>query len=112
MTTDSAAEAANDRIEAFNAEACGLEPIDGGDQVASGDDPADPGAPVFDPANGSIRDQTVALFVSRGFTEDEAGCLFDNMDLQDPELATNQESLLALVEACDLDLERLAGLGG
>lgn len=110
---DDAAEVANDRVEAFNVEHCGFVPSDDG---ADGGD-ADPttatdDAPVFDPADGSVRDQTIALLESRGFTAEEAGCLFDNMNLDDPNLANDQEALLALVETCDIDLQRLAGLGG
>lgn len=106
---DGASEAADDRIEAFNAEACGIPPMA---DAAADDETASADGPVLDPADGPVRDQTIALLVERGFTEAEAACLFDNIDLNDPDLSTDQEALLALIATCDLDLERLSGLGG
>ncbi len=99
---------ADDRIEAFNAEHCGFT-VDATDDAVA--DPTDDGR-VFDPADGPLRDQSIALLVEEGFTEDEAACIFDNIDLSDPNLVNDEEELLALVVTCDLDVERLAGLGG
>jgi hypothetical protein len=109
---------ADDRIAAFNAEHCGFpDRTADGDaagevaDAAGGDGEVDDGE-VFDPADGPLRDQSIALLVEEGFTEEEAGCIFDNIDLTDPDLANDEERLLELVVTCDLDVERLSGLDG
>lgn len=106
-----ASSAANDRIEEYNAERCGLT-LPGGEDGEDGDPGGHTDGPVFDPADGPVRDQTIALLVDEGFTEDEAACLFDHIDLSDPDFATDEERLVQLVETCGLDVERLMELGG
>lgn len=99
IVADGGADEANSRIAAFNADRCGLEAVE--------DVPAT--APVDREA---LRERAIEVFVEQGFTETEAACLFDNMDLDDPNLATDDEAMLELIQVCDLDLERLSGAGG
>ena len=93
-------EEANARIDAFNARACGLDPIE---------QEAEPTSSIDGEA---IREQAIQVFVDQGFTQEEAACLFDNLDLDDPDLATDEEAMFELIQVCDLDLERLAGTMG
>lgn len=99
IVTDDGADEANARIAAFNADRCGFEPVDD----VAGSTPVDRDA---------LREQAIDVFVEQGFTAAEAACLFDNMDLDDPDLATDDEAMLELIQICDLDIERLAGTSG
>lgn len=106
FTTGADAAEAKARVDAFNLEACGIEPVAEDADVDAGAD-----VPAID--RETLRDQAIAIFVEQGFTAEEAACLFDNMDLDDPGLATDETAMLALVERCELDLERLgATVGG
>lgn len=90
----------SERVDAYNVEVCGLEP----------DEPSLTGnGSAVDPADGPIRDQLIETLVERGFTVEEAGCVIDNVDVSDPQRMADQAVLLALVETCGIDLERLAG---
>ena len=103
---DGSIEAANDRIEQYNVQVCGFDPA-GLDDVDSGDDDA-----AFDPAAGTIREQVIAGLVDEGFTADEAECLFDTIDFDDPGLLADTEALIGLFSECGIGIERLAELGG
>ncbi|HEY5664895.1 MAG TPA: hypothetical protein VIS05_12765 [Ilumatobacter sp.] len=95
-------DAAGDRIDRYNQDVCGM-PVD--------DEPdTDDGA--FDPGAGTIGDQIVDLFVSVGFTQAEAECLFDNIDFTDPEATNDLDQIIPVFELCGIDLARLAELGG
>ena len=48
----------------------------------------------------------------QGFTAEEAGCIFDGFDFTDPTFADDMEAIVAVFAACDIDLARLAELGG
>ena len=53
------------------------------------------------------------MFTQLGLTDAEAQCLADNVDPTDSAvLEGDQAAILALFEACDIPLERLAELGG
>ena len=98
---DASTQAANDNIDAYNEQVCGM--------TVSGDS-SDDGS--FDPSAGTIREQTIAELVNQGFTEEEAGCIFDGFDFTDPGFADDMEAIVAVFTACDIDLARLAELGG
>lgn len=100
---DAEMQAASDTIDAYNAEVCGI-PIDTGDD---GDDDS-----AFDPSAGTIRDQAVGELVNQGFTQEEAECIFDKLDLSDPNLGEDPNEMLVIFEECGIGLERLAELGG
>jgi hypothetical protein len=69
-------------------------------------------APVFDPS-GSIRDQFVDHLVGCGFTADEAGCLFDHIKFDDPDVAAGDpEAMVPAFEACSIDPSRVVEIGG
>jgi hypothetical protein len=99
---DGSIQAANERIEQYNVQVCGFDP--------AGLDAGDGGG--FDPAAGTIREQVIAELVSQGFTTDEAECLFDKIDFDDPDLLADTEALIALFSECGIGIERLAELGG
>jgi hypothetical protein len=61
----------------------------------------------------SLRDQFVAYLASCGFTAEEAGCLFDNLDFGDPAVASGQsEPIVAAFDVCGIDQSRAAEIGG
>lgn len=93
-----------DEIGVYNEAVCGI-PADG----PSDDDVDDSD---FDPSAGSIRDQTVAQLVVQGFTQQEAECIFDQIDLTDPDLASDMNVIIEVFEICEIDLARLAELAG
>lgn len=67
----------------------------------------------FDPTNGTIRDQMIAQFQAIGLTADEARCLADNLDFNDPEVQSGDiGAMLAVFGECDIDIDRLTELGG
>lgn len=101
VTTD--LEAAGDRIEEYNERVCGI-PADDED-TASADT-------IFDPGEGTVREQIIEQFVSSGFTEEEAECLADNIDFNDPAFSEGDVgAMMELFETCGLDMERLTELG-
>ena len=69
-------------------------------------------SPAFDP-NGSLRDQFVAYLVGCGFTQSESACLFEHLDFEDPAvLAGDPNAMLPAFEACNIDTDRMAEIGG
>lgn len=103
----------NANIDAFSERECG-QPFGSADDDADTGDTGDTGDDGdFDPAAGTIREQLVQQFVAIGLTPDEANCLADNADFSDEAvLAGDEAAVLALFEACNIPLERLAELGG
>ncbi len=104
---DTDIEAASGRIGAYNEAVCGI-PDDDADDTTAGADHSDPND--FDPTAGSIRDQTIAEFTANGFSQQEAECMFDNIDFTDPTLGTDMSVIVSVFELCDIDLARLAEL--
>ncbi len=98
---DAATQAANERIDAYNEQVCGM---------TASDDSADDGS--FDPGAGTIREQTIAELVNQGFTPDEAGCIFDGFDFTDPDFADDMAAIVGVFADCGIDLARLAELSG
>jgi hypothetical protein len=98
---------ANDNIELYNEQVCGTPAgVDSGETVLGADNGG------FDPGAGTIRDQAVAEFVNSGFTEQEASCIFDNLDFTDPAVGDDTNAIVAVFDLCAIDLARLAELGG
>jgi hypothetical protein len=98
---DDSTQVANDNIDAYNEQVCGM---------TASYDSADDGS--FDPSAGTIREQTIAELVNEGFTPEEAGCIFDGFDFTDPDFADDMEAIVGVFADCDIDLARLAELGG
>jgi hypothetical protein len=98
---DASTQTANDNIDLYNEQVCGM---------SASQDSSDGGS--FDPGAGTIREQTIAELVRQGFTAEEAGCIFDGFDFTDPTFADDMEAIVAVFAACDIDLARLAELGG
>jgi hypothetical protein len=97
-------QSASERVDAYNVEVCGLEPD------AESDDDGSAGG--FDPSAGPIRDQLIATFVEQGFTETEAACVIDTVDVTDAAQLRDEQTLVELVETCGIDLERVQGVTG
>ena len=102
LEEDAESEAAEANIEAYNEAACGIANVDQPDE--------DPSS--FDPLGGTVRDQAIAELVATGFTDAEATCVFDNLDFTDPEASADPAVIMGVFEACEIDLDRLAELGG
>lgn len=111
-------EVAGDNIDDYTVETCGREfgsdDSDGSDSdagEAGGDDADDGGSDVFDPANGTIREQLVTQFESIGLNTDEASCIADNLDFADPAVQSGDiASMLDLFDECGISMDRLLEL--
>ncbi len=80
--------------------------------VAATTTPACSQSPAFDP-NGSLRDQFVTYLVGCGFSPSESACLFEHLDFEDPAvLAGDPDAMLPAFEACNIDTDRMAEIGG
>jgi hypothetical protein len=107
--SDAIMQTASDNIEAYNEQVCGI--------VADANITTDVTVPDgsgndFDPGAGTIRDQAIAELVASGFTEAEASCIFDNLDFTNPELANDMTAIVGVFDLCEIDLARLAEIGG
>ena len=101
IASDPKFEAADENLDAFFFNVCN-----------QGDDPAlDEDEDEDDSiGDGTLRDQLITSLVATGFTEEEAECITENIDvlgddLQDP------EQLFALITTCGISPERLGQLG-
>ena len=101
---DGSIDAANAEIGRYNEAVCGIVAGPAGGDTATGEG--------FDPGAGTIREQAIAELVATGFTEQEAGCIFDRLDFTDPEIANDVSAMAAVFDACGIDLARIAELGG
>jgi hypothetical protein len=101
---DGSIDAANAEIGRYNEAVCGIVAGPAGGDTAPGEG--------FDPSAGTIREQAIAELVGTGFTEQEAGCIFDQLDFTDPELANDLAAMAAVFDTCGIDLARIAELGG
>ncbi|MGI9646465.1 MAG: hypothetical protein ACR2O6_14260 [Ilumatobacteraceae bacterium] len=113
LSDEAANDAAQAALDEYSVRECG-QPFgleDGsGDTASSGDD-GDSGD--FDPTAGTLREQLITQFVTIGFTQAEAECIADGVDPSDSDiLAGDEGAIIALLEACDIPLSRLAELGG
>ena len=111
---DPEAEAASERIEAYN-EQCGIADDDVTDD---GDATDDTGADSDDgdtlTGEGTIRDELLRQFTAMGMSEDQANCLVDNLDMEEVAAsgADNPSMFLDLFETCDINLAELTPPGG
>jgi hypothetical protein len=101
LDTDMPAAAA--AIEAYNLAECG---------IVANDEPAGEPGDVFDPNAGSVRQQAVARFVEQGFTEDEANCLVEQIDLAPAGASSATIAPAEAFASCGITAERLRELGG
>ncbi len=106
---DAIMQAASDNIEVYNEQVCGITADGSGntDDTTPGSSGND-----FDPGAGTIREQATAELVASGFTEAEASCIFDNLDFTDPALADDMTAIVGVFDLCEIDLARLAEIGG
>ena len=113
---------AGDNIQQYLEDECGLEPDDDDDSIddfadpTDGDD-SDDGDDLLDtdlPEGGTIRDVMIDSLESSGFSADEAGCLADQLgdDLSAFSNPDDPSAILGLFDQCNIDLARLAELGG
>ena len=108
---DGAVAAANDRIESYNEQVCGIVIDDdpAPDDTTLADEAGD--GVAFDPAAGTLREQVIAEFVSQGFSVEESECLLDGIDFTDPALFNDVDALVAVFVECGVSLERLVAFG-
>lgn len=82
------------------------------DEEPAGDDAADSGDDFEMPEGGDMTGVIAQALVSAGFTEDEAACLAQEMDIEAMAELTDPTQGMEFFEACDIDMSRLAELGG
>ena len=104
-------ELANYNIEAYNFAECGFGP-DPGPAPAISDDgtvEGDDDGPGFD---GTIREQALQGLFEAGFNAEEANCIFESMDLTNPNGSNDAAAVLAVFAGCGISLDRLGQLAG
>ncbi|MCU0259720.1 MAG: hypothetical protein MUE78_01750 [Ilumatobacteraceae bacterium] len=128
------AEEASANIEEFNETECGIPASGSSDESGSSDDTVADDSTGDDstgddssgddstgddsssgtlPESGSIRDMLVQQFTAIGLTEEEATCIADKVDINDPAMTSGDPTaMLDLFEECGIDMARLAELGG
>lgn len=62
--------------------------------------------------DGTIRDQAVLGLTQAGFTEAEATCILESLDISDPAAFQDTTALFNVFTDCGISLDRLAQLGG
>jgi hypothetical protein len=120
-TLDADLDAASDKLDAYTETNCGRS-FSGGDETdtgVAGDDTVDTSGDAvddsgdFNPGDGTIREQLVAQFVSIGLANEEAECIADKLDFNDPAVQSGDiAAMLGVFEECGIGLDRLAELGG
>jgi hypothetical protein len=106
---DGSIQEANDRIEQYNQQVCGIPIDDEGDDTTLDEDVD---GPDFDLTSGTIRQQIIDELVLQGFTADEAECIIDEIDFADPASLDDRDAIIDVFAACEISLERLAELAG
>ncbi|MAT04184.1 MAG: hypothetical protein CL424_03960 [Acidimicrobiaceae bacterium] len=96
--------AAQEAIRTFNSEQCGIE-FDEDDELDDADDDD------FSFSDGSLRDQFIGQLVGSGFTEEEAACIFGEMDFSASASMDDPDVLLPIFETCGIDVDRLEEIG-
>jgi hypothetical protein len=121
---DPEADAASERIDAYNEAECGIEsdlddsPDDSSDVTDDTGDTDD--ADVTDDSDadtdddvlsgeGTIRDELLRQFGALGMTDEQANCMVDNLDMDEVAAtgADDPSMFLDLFETCDIDLTQL-----
>ena len=123
LTLEADLDAASEKLDAYTETNCGRSFSSGEDTDtdtgvagdgtvdASGDAVDDSGD--FNPGDGTIREQLVAQFVSIGLANEEAECIADKLDFNDPAVQSGDiAAMLGVFEDCGIGLDRLAELGG
>lgn len=117
-------DAAGDNIDVYTERECGRSfgvnsttdtsvGDDTSDEADDADTSDDAGDADFDPANGTLREQLIVQFESIGLDTDEATCIADNLDFDDPAVQSGDiGAMLGVFEDCGIGLDRLAELGG
>ena len=108
---DPEADAASERIDAYNEAECGIEsdlddPTDDSDDVTDDTDDADDDVLS---GEGTIRDELLRQFEALGMTEEQANCMVDNLDMEEVAAsgAEDPSMFLDLFATCDIDLTQL-----
>lgn len=92
---------ANDIIDQYGDQVCGIE-IESSDESSAAD---------FDPTSGTITEQLIAQLMQLGLTEEQATCFVDNADFTDPNFGKDLNVMAELFDQCEIDPTQLAGLG-
>jgi hypothetical protein len=111
--------AANERIEEYNREVCGIETegsssdsdevLRDGSPVSGNDD--DGGSLSDLPGEGTIEERVIQELIANGMTEEEAQCLTDALGSAFTADVDGTEDVFAVFEECGIDMARLAQLG-
>ena len=104
---DPEADAASDRIDAYNERECGIE-SDGAETSTTDDVTDDTGDAVLS-GEGTVKDELIRQFTAMGMTEDQANCMVDNLDMDEVVAngANDPSMFLDLFETCDIELTDL-----
>jgi hypothetical protein len=118
---DPEADAASERIDAYNEAECGIESDlddstddsgdvtdDTGDADVTDDSDGDTDDDVLS-GDGTIRDELLRQFGALGMTDEQANCMVDNLDMGEVAAtgADDPSMFLDLFETCDIDLTQL-----
>ena len=118
VTLEADLAAASEKLDVYTETNCGRS-FSSGDDTDTGDGAVDTSGDAvddsgdFNPGDGTIREQLVAQFVSIGLANEEAECIADKLDFNDPAVQSGDiTAMLGVFEECGIGLDRLAELGG
>ncbi|MDA3032295.1 MAG: hypothetical protein O3B90_08215 [Actinomycetota bacterium] len=118
VTLEADLDAASEKLDVYTETNCGRS-FSSGDDTDTGDGAVDTSGDAvddsgdFNPGDGTIREQLVAQFVSIGLANEEAECIADKLDFNDPAVQSGDiAAMLGVFEECGIGLDRLAELGG
>lgn len=111
-TMDAELDAASDKLDAYTQTNCGRS-FSGDDTDTTTSDETGDDSGDFNPGDGTIREQLVAQFVSIGLANEEAECIADNLDFNNPAVQSGDiGAMLGVFEECGIGVDRLSELGG
>ena len=109
---DAELDAASDKLDAYTQTNCGRS-FSGDDTDTTTSDETGDDSGDFNPGDGTIREQLVAQFVSIGLANEEAECIADNLDFNNPAVQSGDiGAMLGVFEECGIGVDRLSELGG
>lgn len=122
-TLEADLDVASERLDAYTETNCGRSFSRGDDTDTdagvAGDGSVDASGDAVDDfvdfnlGDGTIREQLVTQFVSIGLANEEAECIADKLDFNDPAAQSGDiAAMLGVFEDCGISLDRLAELGG
>ena len=122
-TLEADLDVASERLDAYTETNCGRSFSRGDDTDTdagvAGDGSVDASGDAVDDfvdfnlGDGTIREQLVTQFVSIGLANEEAECIADKLDFNDPVVQSGDiAAMLGVFEDCGISLDRLAELGG